>query len=369
MTSEGRSEGTTEGLYYGDYLQLDKLLNAQQLESTKAGHTEHDEMLFIIVHQAYELWFKQILWEIDDVLRMFAGEAVAEGDMGRVVSRLRRITEIQKLLIQQISVLETMTPLDFLDFRDLLFPASGFQSAQFRIVENKLGMRREDRLLFEGAAYVERFEENDKEKVVSAEFEPSLFDEVEDWLERTPFLEQGDFNFWKSYQTAVRNRLEADRAVVMGNPNLTAEQKDGQMKDFDVTMRQYEAIFDASKHDEYSKRGERRLSHRAFQAALFINLYRDLPALQEPHRMLELLMDLDEGFTAWRYRHAQMALRMIGRRSGTGGSAGAKYLEKSAERSKVFGDLFNITTFLVPHRDRPELPDSVVESMKFRYQT
>lgn len=363
-----KTDGAAKDLYYADYLQLDKLLGAQELESTKAGKTEHDEMLFIIVHQAYELWFKQILWEIDDVLRMFAGEAVAEGDMGRVVSRLRRITEIQRLLIQQISVLETMTPLDFLDFRDRLFPASGFQSAQFRLVENKLGMRREDRLLFEGAAYVERFDEADKEAVAASEAGPTLFDKVEEWLERTPFLEHGDFNFWDSYQKAVRARLEADRSVVANNPNLTDDQKAGQLKDFDLTMQQYEAIFDAKKHSELPKRGERRFSHRAFQAALFINLYRDLPALQEPHRMLELLMDLDEGFTAWRYRHAQMALRMIGRRIGTGGSAGAKYLEKSAERSKVFGDLFNITTFLVPHRDRPDLPDSVVESMKFRYQ-
>lgn len=359
----------SEVIYYSDYLQLDKLLGAQQLETTRAGKTEHDEMLFIIVHQAYELWFKQILWELDDILEMFGGEQVAEGDMGRVVARLRRITEIQHLLIQQISVLETMTPLDFLDFRDHLFPASGFQSAQFRMVENKLGMLREDRLLFEGAAYTERFNEIDKAKVAKTETQPSLFDEVEEWLERTPFLEHGDFSFWDEYQSAVKGRLEADIAVVAANPTLTEEQKAGQLKDFDLTMSQYEAIFDKEKHQGLAKRGERRLSHKAFQAALFINLYRDLPALQEPHRMLELLMDLDEGFTAWRYRHAQMALRMIGRRIGTGGSAGAKYLEKSAERSKVFADLFNLTTFLVPHGDRPALPDSVIESMKFRYQT
>jgi tryptophan 2,3-dioxygenase len=79
-------------------------------------------------------------------------------------------------------------------------------------------------------------------------------------------------------------------------------------------------------------------------------------------------MDIDEGFTAWRYRHAQMVLRMIGRRIGTGGSAGAKYLEKSAERSRVFADLFNLATFLVPHSERPDLPESVAETMRFRYQ-
>lgn len=85
--------------------------------------------------------------------------------------------------------------------------------------------------------------------------------------------------------------------------------------------------------------------------------------------MLELLTDVDEGFTTWRYRHAQMAMRMIGRRVGTGGSAGAKYLERSAERSRVFSDLLNLSTFLVPRAYRPELPAALVESMRFRYES
>ena len=114
--------------------------------------------------------------------------------------------------------------------------------------------------------------------------------------------------------------------------------------------------------------GRLRLSHRAFQAALFITLYRDQPALQEPFRLLELLMDIDESFTSWRHRHAQMALRMIGRRIGTGGSAGAKYLEKSAERSRVFSDLFSLSTFLVPRADRPILPAGILDAMRFRYE-
>ncbi len=130
---------TDSPLYYGEYLQLDALLSAQRLESARDGPPVHDEMLFVIVHQAYELWFKQVLWELDEVRAIFAHERVDESDMGRVVALLHRIIEIQKVLLQQISVLETMTPLDFLEFRDHLFPASGFQSAQFRMVENKLG--------------------------------------------------------------------------------------------------------------------------------------------------------------------------------------------------------------------------------------
>jgi tryptophan 2,3-dioxygenase len=357
-----------DGIYYGDYLQLDKLLDAQDLESAKAGEPVHDEMLFIIVHQAYELWFKQILWELDDILDLF-GDPVAEHHMGTIVARLRRITAIQELLVRQISILETMTPIDFLDFRDYLFPASGFQSAQFRLVENKLGMRRQDRLLFEGGAYTERFDPDDKRTVETSEADPSLFDAVEKWLERTPFLEHGDYHFWSEFEGAVKSRLERDRGVIAANPNLTGTQREAQLKEFGVTMNHYEAIFDEDKHAAIARRGERRFSYRAFQAALFITLYRDLPALHEPHRVIELLMDLDEGFTAWRYRHAQMALRMIGRRIGTGGSAGAKYLEKSAERSRVFSDLFNLATFLVPNSERPVLPEAVAETMRFRYQT
>ena len=266
-------------LYYGSYLRLEKLLDAQELESTRAGSTVHDEMLFIVVHQAYELWFKQILWELDEVRRIFGQGIVDEADMGSAVSLLRRIAEIQKLLIQQVSVLETMTPLDFLDFRDYLFPASGFQSAQFRLVENRLGLRSGDRMKLGGAVYTSRFNPDDMTAVAASESEPSVFDLVEGWLERTPFLDHKDFSFWDAFQKAVKQRLEADRDVVETNPRLTAEEKTNQLKDFESTMEQYEALFDPAKHAEQQAAGKRRLSHRAFQAALFITLYRDQPAL------------------------------------------------------------------------------------------
>lgn len=355
-------------LYYGDYLQLDKLLGAQTLESAKHGPPVHDEMLFIIVHQAYELWFKQIIWEIDSVIELFGQDVVDERNMGTAIARLRRISRIQTLLISQISVLETMTPLDFLDFRDYLFPASGFQSAQFRVVENKLGLLPGDRLFLAGAEYTSRFSDEDKNRVKALEDEPSLFDLMERWLERTPFLDYEDFHFWEAYRHAVQSRIEADRTVVQTNPNLSDAEKQAQLKEFDLVLNQYEAIFDPDKHTLERDAGRLRLSHRAFQAALFITLYRDQPALHEPFRLLELLMDIDESFTAWRHRHAQMALRMIGRRIGTGGSAGAKYLEKSAERSRVFSDLFSLSTFLVPRADRPVLPAGILDAMRFRYE-
>ena len=109
---------------YTAYLRLDALLGAQQPLSDPP---HHDEMLFIIIHQVYELWFKQILYELDSVIDIFGKDDINESHIGTAVSRLNRIIEIQKILIDQIQVLETMSPMDFLDFRDFLIPASGFQ--------------------------------------------------------------------------------------------------------------------------------------------------------------------------------------------------------------------------------------------------
>lgn len=355
-----------QGLYYHDYLQLDRLLSSQELESTKAGETMHDEMLFVVVHQAYELWFKQILWELDDVLAAFSGPVFDESDTGRVVSRLHRVTVIQRLLLTQIDVLETMPPMDFLDFRDLLVPASGFQSVQFRLIENLLGVRPSDRLLFEGAPYTHRLSGPHRRQVEESEERLTLHDAVDAWLSRTPFLES--FGFWDAYKVAVKKMLSADREVIATNPNLGEDERADQLRSFDRTMDQFEAAFDPARHSEMVEAGSRRMSYRAFQAALFISLYRDHPALQEPYRLLDALVDVDEGFTTWRYRHALMVQRMIGAKIGTGGSAGAKYLLKLAERNRAFPDLLVVPTFLVPRSIRPELPPALVDQMRFRYQ-
>ncbi len=358
-----------EPVYYPDYLQLEKLLDAQHLRSATAGPPVHDEMLFIIVHQAYELWFKQILWELEAVARRLSHDHVDEKEMLRIVASLERIKSIQHLLIDQVDVLETMTPLDFLDFRNFLIPASGFQSVQFRLVENRLGLRPQDRVRLAGASYTTALSAADRARVEASEGEPSLFDLVEDWLERTPFLDHGDFHFWEAYQAAVGALLEHDRQVVADNPNLTEGERTAQLKGFEQTFTQYEAVFDSGKHQQLLESGERRLSHRAFQAALFINLYRDEPALQEPFRLLTLLMDVDEGFTTWRYRHALMAIRMIGRRVGTGGSAGAAYLTRAAEKAHVFTDLLQLSTFLIPRSSLPALPGDLEQKMRFRFES
>src|ERR1700735_5222706 len=108
-------------MHYSDYLQLEKILDAQQPESDKAGVPAHDEMLFIVIHQAYELWFKQLLYELDSVIAILEKPAINDDspELQTVVHRLSRCNTILKLLVQQIEIMETMSPMDFLDFRDM----------------------------------------------------------------------------------------------------------------------------------------------------------------------------------------------------------------------------------------------------------
>jgi len=354
-------------LYYGDYLNLDKILDAQHLESAKQGEAAHDEMLFIIVHQTYELWFKQVLWEIDGALGKLDQEVIQEKALGSTVAHLERIVAIQRVLTGQIDVLETMTPLDFLDFRDALVPASGFQSAQWRLVENKMGMRQQDRHAFTHASYTSRFNETDRGEVEASEKEPTIFNLVESWLERTPFIRFGDYDFWDAYHGAVEKMLASDRKLIEDNPVLTDAEKGSQLKSLEKTETHFAALFDADTYNALISKGERRLSHKALQAALLIHLYRDEPILHLPFRLLHTLVDIDENFTTWRYRHALMATRMIGTKIGTGGSSGHEYLRKAAENNRVFGDLVNLSTFFIPRSDLPEMPSEIARKLGFHW--
>ena len=357
----------TKPVYYSEYLQLDRLLGAQSLESERAGHVVHDEHLFIIVHQAYELWFRQVLWDLDAVLAAFRGKQVDERSLGRSVSLLHRIVEIQRLLIRHIDVLETMTPLDFLDFREQLTPASGFQSVQFRLIENKLGMPAAARIPINEASYLARFRGGERERIEASETETSLFVLVDRWLARTPFLQFGDWDFWREYKAAVEKMLARERTLIETNEMLADDHRQALLRRFEGTMNTFRALFDRDRYEELVRAGERRLSWEALLAALLINLYRDEPILHLPFRFLTSLMDLDELFTTWRYRHALMATRMIGTKVGTGGTAGSDYLRETAEKSKVFTDLFTLSTFFIPRSELPQLPPDVARHMSFQF--
>jgi len=356
-----------KSLTYNDHLQLDRLLSCQERQSEKHGRPAHDEMLFIIVHQTYELWFKQILFELAHIDEIFAGPEVDDRSLGGAVHGLGRVVEIQKLLVQQLDVLETMTPLDFLDFRDLLFPASGFQSLQFRLLENRLGLRREARLKFDQRPYDARLSPEQQQRLREAEAEPSLADQVEAWLARTPFVNVEGYDFRDVYRQAVTDMLDSEAAVMRDNPALGETEKEAELQSLAAARTRFDSIFDEEQHRALREQGLWRFSSQALQAALFINLYRDEPALQLPFALLSRLMDIDGAMTSWRYRHALMVQRMIGRKVGTGGSSGHDYLRQTAERHQVFGDLFALSTFFIPRSRLPELPAEIRQAMGYRY--
>lgn len=355
----------TKPCYYPDYLQLDKLLDAQHPESKKYGAEAHDETLFIIVHQAYELWFKQILHEIHSILPVLSQSHVDESKISTVNLRLERVHRIQDVLVDQIDILETMTPLDFLDFRDYLIPASGFQSIQFKEIEILLGLKSEYRINFDKKSFYSRLNEQDRNYLMDLEEKPSLFDAVEKWLERMPFLEFGDFKFWNIFKEAVDTMLSHDEKVLKEADYLSDAEKTFQLNDLENTRATFDALFDKDKYDELKTQGRFRMSQEATLSALFINLYREQPMLNGPFRLLQGLVEIDEKFTTWRYRHTTMVLRMIGSKIGTGGSAGHDYLRQTTQNNRFFRDLFNLTTFLIPRSALPELPEEVIKAMNF----
>ena len=353
--------------YYHDYLGLDKLLNSQELKSDEYGQHAHDEMLFIIIHQVYELWFKQILYELDSVINIFGKDDINESHIGTAVSRLNRIIEIQKILIDQIQVLETMSPMDFLDFRDFLIPASGFQSVQFRLVENKLGLKLEDRFSYGGSNYCSYLKTEDQDKVQGSEDLKSLFELMERWLERTPFLYWGETSFWQEYEQAVSTMLADDRHLIDTNEKLSNAEKEKHLNEYAKTEASFGVVLNKSQHNKMVEDGHWRLSLKATQAALLILLYRDHPILHNPYQLLSKLADVDELFTTWRYRHALMVSRMIGRKIGTGGSTGSEYLTKTAEKHRIFSDISELTTFLIPRSSLPKLPQEVENNLNFHF--
>ncbi len=325
---------------YHDYLSLDKILNAQDLESEKQHLVAHDEMLFIIIHQAYELWFKQLHHEINSVVLIMNKPALNDNspELQTVVQRLDRCVTILRVLVHQIDIMETMTPMDFLDFRDMLRPASGFQSWQFKELEAKLGLKFEDRHGKE--YYTSQLRTEHVDIIKKAEGGRSLLSLLNEWLERMPFLKDGaDEDFWKRYKTIYLSTLaEAEKSNMAG----------------------FENIFENANSDP-----ERNLSPDACRAAVFIMLYRGYPLLQLPFQLLSALLDIDEQLSSWRYRHMNMVHRMIGARIGTGGSSGKDYLKAAADKHYIFREIAQLNSFLIERRKLPVLPPEIEKQLGF----
>jgi tryptophan 2,3-dioxygenase len=356
-----------ESVHYHNYLQLDKILDAQHLRSAEIGDPAHDELLFIITHQVYELWFKEILHNLSSVGDMFRRDEVDEKNMGLAVARLRRIIEIFKVLVEQVRVLETMTALDFLDFRNYLLPASGFQSFQFRKIEVMMGLKISARETYDKRDYKGPFDAGQQMELHELEQGNSMLELIGRWLERTPFLEFGDFNFTTRYREAVDEMIRREKEVIAASEYIDEEQEKIRLRMLDDTLAYIHTALSEEKHAELRDKGDVRLSHQAVIAALLINLYRDEPILQMPFQLLSHIIEVDELLTTWRYRHAQMVLSMLGRKRGTGGSAGYDYLKRTVESHGIFNDFKNITTLLIPRSDIPELPEQLKERLGFHF--
>jgi tryptophan 2,3-dioxygenase len=332
--------------YYADYLELDQILNAQHPVSFNKPYTPaHDEMLFIIIHQAYELWFKQIMHEVESVISIMQQPAINDSSpqLQTAVHRLNRVNTIMRVLVHQMDIMETMTPMDFLDFRDLLRPASGFQSWQFKVLEARLGLRFEER---HGQAYYTSMLKPAYTSIVKeAEQLPSLLGLMNGWLGRMPFFNDEllwkDFNisfsetigelhsFWQEYRHRLVQSL--------------ADAESTNLKYFDQVIG-----FDRIENN-------RQLSAAASRAALFIMLYQGYPMLQQPFQLINAVLELDEQLSTWRYRHMNMVHRMIGHRIGTGGSTGKDYLKGAADKHYIFKEIAQLTSFLIERRHLPVL--------------
>ena len=273
MTDKSNEKAIT----YISYLKVDELLELQQPESDG----EHDEMLFIVIHQTYELWFKQILHEVAELQR-----TLEQGDTHRSLAILGRVRTIMKTCVGQLDILETMTPLQFNTFRGRLQSASGFQSAQFRELEAVLGRRDQAGATAEkhtGMGMAEHLIEGSpaRARVEAAMTRPSLWDSTLRYL-------------------AARGHDVSEE--VLG-------------RDVSVGYEAHEGVQD-----------------------MLLDVHRNDP---DAAAICERLVDLDEGLQEWRYRHVKMVERTIGHKMGSGGSSGVGYLASTLFRS-VFPDLWAI---------------------------
>jgi len=347
---------------YWDYIRVEELLRLQGgLEDDESKITDH-EVLFIVVHQVFELWFKLALRELTALRDLFKQDPVPETSLGGAAASMERLTRIFNAAISHFSVLESLNTRDYLDFRDKLFPASGFQSAQMRELEILLGIQEEERIgLGADGKYLKALEDASGRTASPAlervkqrlEDTPSLLTAVGTWLNRTPIRgsqpdDEGDAatvdQFLEDYMTCLKAATETTIGVVLEAGTMAPER---------VRLR-YDAEVDQARHFFFCS--DLRL-RRIRAAVLFIESYRDLPLLAWPRKLLAKLVEFEQSTIIFRQRHARMVERVIGRRIGTGGSSGVDYLDETGLKYRVFKDLWAVRTFQIPADALPVLED------------
>ena len=341
---------------YGGYLQLESLLDLQEGPPSYSHTPSNDETHFIIVHQAFELWFKLILRELKEARNLLTQSKLEEATIPRIVHHLERVSEIFRLLADQWKVMETLSPQDFLAFRDRLGTSSGFESWQMRELEVLLGLENEQRMGgMDPLAHMKKLAGEGKVPAKAlAELEetaalPSLQEALMTWLGRTPIhgsspQDDGDQSVVKSY---IDGHLTAMRAH--GEEVIQHMVKIGHGDEATVRPRIESGINGAE-----SFLIEDGSINRARAGLLFIESYRELPLLSWPRRMIDSFVDLEQAMLLFRSHHARMVERMIGRRMGTGGSSGVDYLDATT-KYRIFVDLWAVRTLLVKRDALPSI--------------
>jgi tryptophan 2,3-dioxygenase len=269
-------------------------------------------------------------------------------ELQTIVHRLSRIATILRILVHQIDILETMTPMDFLDFRDLLRPASGFQSWQFKLLEAKLGLKFEYRHGKE--YYTAQLRQAHIDIIKKAEADNSFLQLVNTWLERIPFFDEKEN--WRNFKSTNGNEHPFWYEYKKIYSNSLAEAEKNNIEAFDEVFGEHRAT-----HYTFSAKANR--------AALFIMLYRGYPMLQLPFQLLNGLLEIDEQLSTWRHRHMNMVHRMIGTRIGTGGSSGKEYLQSAADKHYIFKEIAQLTSFLIERRRLPVLSKEMEKKLGF----
>jgi len=348
---------------YWEYIRVEELLSLQGGFDGDEAKVDNDEALFIVVHQIYELWFKLILRELTAARDLFCQNPVPDQRLASAARSFRRVIAIFEQAIQHFRVMETLTTRDFLEFRDRLIPASGFQSAQLREIEILLGLEDEARIpIGREGSYKEalRTASGDpspatrrvEARVASG---PSLRHVLYEWLSRTPVDGGSDpeavRSFLQSYIAAQRDdcrrrvQIAIDKALTPGDVERLRAR-------YEAEIAQAAAFLMAE--DDPAADEPTREKRRAVRAGIvFIESYRELPRLSWPREVLDNVIAMEQAMLIWRQRHARMVERVIGRRTGTGGSAGVDYLDQTALRYRVFGDLWAVRTLLLR---KPSVP-------------
>ena len=344
-------DGDARTQTYADYLNLHEFLDLQG-----GDELSNDQLHFVIVHQSFELWFKLIISELRCVRDVLGQTLVPEAEVPTAVHHMERVTEIFRLMAHQWKVMGTLTPQDFLAFRDGLGTASGFESFQMRELEIMLGLPDSDRVAeMDPLAHFRKLaERSERDADILANLEataaaPSLAESLTRWLTRTPI--QGSL-YGDEGDDAVVTGFVEEYLVAQARLSDEAVQRLATqgVQDMDAVRARFEGAA-AGAREFLMPDGE---ADRARVGLLFIESYRELPLLAWPRTLIDAVVGLEEAMLLWRSAHARMVERMIGRRVGTGGSSGVDYLDATT-RYRVFGDLWAVRTLLIKQEALPPL--------------